>query len=350
MNASAADVDRDGDLDILVAMEWGVNRLFLNDGRGKFTEASDRLPQNDFDSEDIVSADFDGDGDVDVAVANEDDLLQELYINTGKGRFEDASKRLAVRAKANGLAAVDVDKDGDIDQFFGGDKVSHLLINDGKANFTDESLTRLPRTSGGTQHVAAADLDRDGDIDFVLGNEDRNQIYINNGKGVFGVGEGLIPRPKQPEETRDVEVFDADKDGDLDLFFANVRMFNLAAEAKNRLLLNDGKGVFTDVSAAWLSGEEALTISALAIDVDRDGRMDLITGEIGPLENGLPVAPVKVLRNTGFKFVDETARFLPGVKANALDILAADFDGDRRLDLFIASRGGPDRLFLTRRR
>ncbi len=74
MNVDLLDVEGDGDLDLLLAVEFGQSRLLLNDGEGLFVDATaGRLPSVRHDSEDIGTSDFDGDGDVDVVVVLEDD-------------------------------------------------------------------------------------------------------------------------------------------------------------------------------------------------------------------------------------------------------------------------------------
>jgi hypothetical protein len=347
----AFDADGDGDIDLAIAMERGTNRLLLNDGRGRFGDASANLPQNKLDSEEIAILDFDRDGLADIAVANEDDLLPELYRNRGAGKFSDESSRIVVRVKANAVVAFDADGDGFTDLFFGGDKVSHLLMGKAEGSFADESAARLPHTYGATQDVAVGDLDGDRDADLVLGNEDRNQIYRNDGKGVFTLAPSEnLPRAANPEETRDVELFDADKDGDLDIFFANTQVWNPRAVPQNRLLLNDGKGQFSDATAAWLPQREEPTTTALPIDIDGDGRLDLLTGVRADISGRTADAPVRAFRNRGDRFEEATETLLPpGIVGNAFDIIAADFDGDGKDDIFVAGRAGPDRLLLTRK-
>jgi hypothetical protein len=352
MNAKAADIDKDGDMDLVVAMEYRANRLLLGDGKGGFTDASSQLPRAARDSEEIALLDIDRDGDLDIAVANEDDLRQELYINDGKGRFRDASDRLVGRIKANAVVAFDYDRDGRMDLFFGGDKVSSLYRGNGRGGFTDVSATALPDSFGGTQDVAAGDIDGDNDVDLVLGNEDRNQIYVNDGKGRFGLADpAALPRPTPMEETRDVELFDVDADGDLDLFFANVQLWNPRANPQDRLLLNNGKGQFSDATATWLIASTESTLTALPLDLDGDGKLDLITTARATQLNG-PVfdGAVRAWRNSGTRFDEMTSSWLPqGLETSGFDVIAADFDGDGKPDLFIAGRGGPDRLLLTKR-
>jgi hypothetical protein len=348
MNVKAGDVDGDGDLDLVLAMEFQRNRLLLNDGTGRLTDATARLPDQARDSEEIALIDLDGDRDLDIVVANEDDLKPELYLNNGKGVFTDASARLAVRVKANAVIAFDADGDKRPDLFFGGDKVSHLLMNKGRGRFADDSATRLPDTFAGVQDVAAGDLDGDGDLDLVLGAEDRNQIYLNDGKGRFTLSPAAnLPRAAKPEETRDVELIDADGDGDLDIFFANVKLWNPNGSPQNRLLLNDGKAKFTDVTAAWLPAREENTLTAEPADLNDDGKIDLITGTIADLRGQKSDAPLRFLINRGDRF-EEVSDLAPAdVGANAFDILWADLDGDKKPDVFVASRGGPDQLLLS---
>lgn len=348
MNVKAGDVDGDGDPDLVLAMEFQRNRLLLNDGRGRFRDASDRLPDPARDSEEVELVDVEGDGDLDIVVANEDDLRPELYLNDGKGFFTDASERLAIRVKANAVVAFDADGDRRPDLFFGGDKVSHLLINQGGGRFADESATHLPDTFAGVQDVAVGDLDGDGDLDLVLGAEDRNQIYLNDGKGRFTLAPPAhLPRAPQPEETRDVELFDVDGDGDLDLFFANVSLWNPRALARNRLLLNDGQGRFTDVSLRWLPQREENTLTAQPADLNGDGRPDLITGSFADLNGRRSDAPLRFLIHRGDRYEEVGGLAPEGVGANAFDLLWADVNGDGKPDLYVASRGGPDQLLVS---
>jgi hypothetical protein len=103
MDAGVADVDADGDLDIVVASEFRPDILLLNDGEGRFTDGSDRLPRTEHDSEDVGIADFDGDGDLDIVTGNSDvDLSQRriapalirAYLNDGRGHFTEATHRV----------------------------------------------------------------------------------------------------------------------------------------------------------------------------------------------------------------------------------------------------------------
>ena len=350
MNAQAVDIDGDGDRDLVIAMERGPNRLLLNDGAGRFEDASHRLPRAAKDSEESAVADLDRDGDLDIAIANEDDLLPELYLNDGSARFRDESRRLAIRVKANAVVAFDADRDGDQDLLFGGDTVSHLMINDGRGRFRDDSVRRLPPVYMRTQDVAVGDVDGDGDLDFVFGNEDRNRVFLNDGSGVFTVRTDGIEPASEPEETRDADLVDLDADGDLDLVLANARIWNQNARAPSRILLNDGRGRFLrQPDEAWPRERADQTVTVAAADLTGDGLPELISGTVEDLSGRSPRGALRVWRNLdGGRFAEMTEEIMPeGVLANMFDIAATDFDGDGKPDVFVAARGGRDVLLLS---
>ena len=140
--------------------------------------------------------------------------------------------------------------------------------------------------------------------------------------------------------TRNADLGDADGDGDLDVFFSNVN-FTGFDDPQDRLLLNDGAGRFADATAERLPPVGAGTADADWVDLDGDGDLDLVTV-------GLPRTLVRVLRNDGsgtFTLADDV---LPGrIAMEAVEVEAADFDGDGRPDLYLAGFGDADRLLLS---
>ena len=349
MNAAIIDVDGDGDLDLVVAKEHGPNIVLINDGAGRFSNQSDRIPQVAHDSEDIGIADFDGDGDLDIVVVSEDDQVHELYFHDRDGRFTDEGDRIPVQSVTNGVAVADIDGDGAPDLVLASNGQELILINDGSGRFTDETAARLPVARDVSQDLALGDVDGDGDLDIVLGNEGDNRLLSNDGSGRFeDAARARLPLRAGPEETRDVELGDVDGDGDLDLFFGNVRFFVSGAVLENRLLINDGAGRFTDETAARLPQHPDSTVDGDFVDVDGDGDLDLVTGNTDGLNRA---APFRVLVHDGRgHFRDETAAFFPDSAAGrCFDVQAGDFDGDGRVDFFFANRGDLDRLLLHAR-
>ncbi len=344
MAAEAFDSDGDGDLDVAIAVEFGTNRLLINDGPGHFTDGSGLFPDHPpGDHEDVAAADYDLDGDLDLVFYGEDDRIAAYFLRDGD-TYRDATDRLPARGVANAVVAADIDEDGDADLVVGNNGADFILLNDGAGNFTDESH-RLPPGSDVTQDIAAGDVDGDGHVDLLFGNEDGNILYRNDGTGRFAA----IPLPMRatPEETRDADLADADGDVDLDTYFANVEIFEPDRDLQDRLLLNDGTGVFADVTADRLPPDEEITMSAAFIDVDSDGDLDLIRGSFDLTRTADPASPLVALVNDGTGRFTPARSVIPGVTvANAFDLEVADYTGDGIDDVFVASRGGADRLLI----
>jgi hypothetical protein len=345
MDSQAFDADGDGDLDLLIAKEIQQNVLLLNDGAGGMTVApAGTLPAALHDSEDVAVADFDGDGDPDAVVAAEDDQASEFYLNTGGGTFVDAGSRLPARGVSNSVIAADVDRDGDADLLFGNDGQDFLFINHG-GRFTDQTRQRLPADDTRTQDLEAGDVDGDGDLDLVVGNAvDGNVLLLNDGRGFFApAAPGRLPLRAAPEETREADLADVDGDGDLDLYFANVA-FGPGIDPQDRLLINDGRGWFTDQTDARIGRETAYTVDAEFTDVDGDGDLDLVTANLNLAK------PYRVSLNDGTGvFKDATGSVFPStLTGQGIDAEVADFNGDGRLDIYFSSYVGTDRMVLAR--
>lgn len=336
MDARFADVDRDGDLDLVIANEFRPNLLLLNDGRGQFSNVSDmHLPRTRRDSEDVGIADFDRDGDLDIIIVSEDDRVNEFYLNDGQGRFTDASERIPVTGVSNAVLVTDIDDDEDADILIGNNGQNVVLINDGNGFFTDETAQRLPQLTDVTQDIELGDVDGDGDRDLLIGNEGANRLLLDTGGGFFREAPPeRLPLTAEPEETREADFGDADGDGDLDILFANVRLFVSGTWRQNRLLINNGQGDFSDETAQRLPAADDQSMDGDFVDIDADGDLDIITANLDSVA-GLPAnARYWVYTNDGQGiFVEETDRFFPpDVTGNGLDIEAADVNGDQRLD------------------
>ena len=347
MDAGVADLDQDGDMDILIANEHRPNILLINDGKGKFTnESAKRIPQVDHDSEDIGIADFDLDGDLDIIVVSEDDKVNELYLNNGDGTFSDSGSRIPVTGTSNSVVVFDINKDGAPDVLIGNNGQNNILINDGKGHFQDETSQRFGEFIDVTQDLTLGDIDSDGDQDLLIGNEDANRILINDGEGFFKdeSSERLTYRTAL-EETREVDLADIDGDGDLDILYGNVQAFVEGALRQNRLLQNDGKGFFSDITDTHLPNDDNRCFGVAFLDIDNDGDEDIMTGNTNGARFGGD-SPFSVYLNDGRgKFTDVTGDILPeNIKGRGFDIDFVDFNGDNIKDLFLSNRGSQDFL------
>jgi len=338
MDVVAVDLDKDGDNDLVIACEFCPNLVLINDGTGKFAnESIARLPQKRHDSEDIAAEDFDGDGDIDIVFVSEDDKVHEYYINNGKGYFTDASDKIAWQTTSNAVCALDIDEDGDKDLVLGNAGQDVLLQNDGKGSWTNITATHFPADNDVTQDVKSFDADNDGDPDLIFGNEDAGKIYLNDGKGNFSSATGALPDVVTTVETRKVEVEDIDKDGDPDLLFCNVA-FRPGRSKQNLLLLNNGKGHFSDGTAEHYKGENNLmSLDAQFIDLNGDGWKDLI------VSNGFG-GRVQYFENRKGTFTELTTAGFPEYKgADVISLL--NFNGAKgKQFLYLGVFRGPDKL------
>ncbi len=185
------DADGDGDLDLYVvsggnefAAEASAlqDRLYLNDGRGRFTKAVDRLPNETASGSRVVAADLDGDGDVDLFVGGRLVPWQYglpaqslLLINDGRGRFTNETVTRAPGLERVGMvtdaAVTDVDGDGRPDLVVVGDWMPvRVFRNTGQGRFALLEVAGLTDLAGCWTRVLVTDLDGNGKADLVLGN------------------------------------------------------------------------------------------------------------------------------------------------------------------------------------
>jgi hypothetical protein len=346
MDVETADIDADGDKDIFIASEYQPNILLINNGNGFFADSSiRRLPRKFLDDEDIALADFDMDGDIDVVFAVEDHRTHQYYLNDGNGNFmNDVSARLP-NSTGNSVLAEDINNDSVPDLVFGNSGPGHtegqntILINNGSGMFTDETSSRMPAVLDVTQDIKMGDLDGDGDKDMVVGNELGNKIHINNGSGFFT--EETIARLPLPgnEETRKVTLGDVDNDNDLDIFFSNVR-YRAGMNAQDRLLINNGSGVFTDETSTRLPAENDFTLDGIFVDVDFDSDLDLVT--VHKFYN----MPVRILQNNGSGVYTDISKWAmpPGIAGEWIGIKADYLNADNLQDLFLLNKGFPSKM------
>ncbi len=348
MDVRPADIDADGDMDLVVAVEFGRNVILLNDGAGAFTDGSAQLlgaQRPSFDSEDVAIVDFNSDGFLDILFVSEDNQTNELWIFAAdQDRFLLETGRLGgITGTSNAMLAQDLTGDGHPDILIGNAGQNRLLVNDGEGNFADESAGRLPTRSDITQDLELGDIDGDGDLDLIVANEDDNRVLLNVA-GVFqDQTDARLPlRGPGLEMTREADLGDVDGDGDLDLYFANVRFGGGAHDPRDRLLINDGSGVFVDESESRISLESRNTVDADFADLDGDGDLDIVKAQFSP-------GRAHVLLNDGQgSFVDATARFMPNVSVDGIDCEILDLNADGKLDLYIANYRQQDRLLLAR--
>jgi hypothetical protein len=295
--ADFGDVDGDGDLDAIVA-QVGGEQLLLNDGHGFFADGSAQLPPplpifSDI-SADARFADVDDDGDLDILVSNENPFpggvgaQNRLWINNhGAGVFTDetAARLPAAIDQTAAMLPGDIDRDRDLDIVVLNRGQENVLINNGAGVFTDQTAARFPVTADSTRAGGLADLDGDRDLDLVTGNSrgEPAAIYFNR-RGVFTAGDfGHTPAPN--ETISGLELVDLDRDGDLDVYLANAGQF-LAGHGflggPDLYFRNNGNGKFKDRTGRHFDPPDDPTTDATFGDIDGDRDLDLIVGNSGP--------------------------------------------------------------------
>ena len=186
MDVQTADIDGDGDLDIILANEFQANTILLNDGNAVFSNGSfGNLPPAVHDSEDVAIADYDQDGDLDLIFCSEDDFVHEYYLNDGTGSFSAHPTFQFANSKANAVITADINGDDYPDVFFGNDGQNFLYLNNGDGTFNNVTNDQLPFINDTTQDLNLEDVDNDGDLDLFAGNENGNKLLINIGDGFF---------------------------------------------------------------------------------------------------------------------------------------------------------------------
>jgi len=344
MGAAVADVDSDGDLDLFVTGVCGY-RFFLNDG-GVFTDATSAWgllpgtwtnPQGNEHGPFATSAaflDYDGDGRLDLFVCHyvhwsvEDDV---------HATYDGETKGYATPSQYSG-------------------ETSRLWRNvDGKRfdDVTEAAGVMNPR--GKSLGVCVCDFDDDGHTDLLVANDTvRDYLYRNNGDGTFtDVGQEMGIAFGPDGKVRAGMGADAARLGPEGKLYLAVGNFSrepvslwMAAGAvfKNK----------SDVAGVAIATLHPLTFGIRFVDVDLDGRPDLVcaNGHIEPSigrvesDNSYEQSMVLLRGLAGVKFADISehvgADFTKQVVARGLAAADVDLDGD--LDLCVTVNGGPPRL------
>jgi hypothetical protein len=364
LDVALVDVDGDGDLDAVLAVEMGANRLYINDGRGHFTWQQGALGTKAHDSEHVLSADFNRDGYLDLIFVAEEDHAHQLFLGGPGGVFTEASERLPEMSEGNGLAVGDVNGDGLPDIVVGNSAEERpgkprasgqnfLWLNDPKqpGTFIDATATHLPAYEDDTQDIALADVDGDGDLDMVVANESPpNRRLLNDGKGHFREASKSL-QLLTPMDTREVHMFDANGDGRPDILFLNLTSNNKRwdKDPQARLLINKGHGRFRDETKFRLPDNRFSSWGGIVMDFNHDGHPDLIVGAIDV--PGFKPLQLRAYANDGKgRFSDVTATVIPvATVARSWSMATGDVNGDGVEDLFVGAWGTQARLLLGKK-
>ena len=261
--ASVGDVDGDGDMDVMAAGYLADTFVwYRNDGGGILTRIDIDTASDGAHS--IITVDLDGDGDSDLVTSSQDGGVIAWYENDGAENF---ARRIvdddALEAKRAEVADMDGDSDLDIVTAEYKRDIIAWLENDGAQNFTKHVISV---DADGAYYAYPADLDGDDDMDVLSASKLDGTIawYRNDGGGVFT----FMPLYTAARGARTAIAADLDGDGDMDVLSAALNTNTVA------WFENDGGGTFTrrpiDATVRGAYG-------VFAADMDLDGDLDVLS-------------------------------------------------------------------------
>ena len=244
------------------------------------------------------------------------------------------------------MAFGDVNNDGEVDLFIGGAKgfASTLFLQKNK-KFIKSNTNAFDRqkASEATESVFF-DADNDGDLDLYVcsGSIEASKysanyldkLYLNDGKGNFTLSTQLLPTTEGFHSSSTVSVADVDNDGDLDLFVGERSIPNAyASPGSGFLLVNDGTGNFTESSSTLAPDFKDLGMitDAIFVDLNQDNFKDLVV--VGEFMG------IQVFENQNGKFSKSENNKLANLKGWWNTIEFADLDNDGDLDLVVGNHG-----------
>jgi uncharacterized delta-60 repeat protein len=228
---TAGDFNNDGAIDLAVTGTGGSSAVYilLNNANGTGTFAVSSFNVTGITQcWHLTSADIDGDGDLDLLVANTTGTSVNILLNNGAGTFTPGTNP-TVGSNPRCVAAADLDNDGDIDLAVGnnfGSTVS-VLLNNGDGTFS--AAPNITTAGANPVFVAAGDLDGDGKLDLAVANSDLNtvQIFRNTGGGTF-TSISNLPTFGTPPGPVFVSLADFDGNGTLDIATVNYGSTNMS--------------------------------------------------------------------------------------------------------------------------
>jgi VCBS repeat protein len=323
----AADVDGDGDLDVLSAsFDDDKVAWYRNDSihRGVIFASPPEISTSATYAYSVRAADVDGDGDLDALSASVGDDKIAWYENVGGGGTSWVLHTISTTADgALSVSAADVDGDGDLDALsasFWDDKVAwYENVGGGGTSWV---LHTISTTADGVRSVYAADMDGDGDFDGLSASlyDDKVAWYENVGGGGTSWALHTI---STTYDAISVYAGDVDGDGDLDALSASFLDSHIAWYE------NVGGGG-TSWALHTVANTADLASSVYAADVDKDGDLDALSSSHFDDE-------IAWYENVGGGGTSWALHTISTTADAAKSVYAADVDGDGDLDVLSAS-------------
>lgn len=321
------DADGDQDMDLYVCSGSNeftevssalADRLYFNDGNGKFTKSSQILPTTKFENTSVVvNADYDNDGDQDLFVGVRAQSFRygmpmNGYIleNNGKGEFNEVTNLIAPELHNIGMitdaAWVDINNDRKTDLVVIGEylNVEVFLNTNGKLQNNTRQYG-LENSSGWWSVIRPADVDNDGDIDLIVGNHGLNSRFRASSTAPLSM-----------------YVNDFDKNGTTEQLIC----FNIRGKDYPMALRHDITSQMPTLKKKYLKYEDFKNESIDKI-FEKDVLEATIKLSVNELRSGVFINDKGVFSFTPLPI---EAQFAP-----IYAILVDDFDGDSNLDILL---------------
>lgn len=326
ITAAIFDADGDGNNDLFVGSGGFElqpndpllqNRLYINNGKGGFTKNKNALPTDFINDNSVSVADINQDGFPDIFTGGfcvpgkyPEPSGSQLLLNDGKGNFSNKMdwglKDLNKQNLVTAAAFADIDKDGKQDLIVSGHWMGiEIWLNKTNHFEKDPSFNKAVSQPGLFNTIATGDLDNDGDVDIIAGNQGLNNQYITNGAEPMemhyndfddnGTAEPVISyyidHKLWPIYSRDDLMQQIPSFNKKFIFYSDYAKADMkeifgeklqssrhyaAAQMSSLLLENTGKGFAVHpmpMEAQWYP-----IYSITIMDVNADGKMDIITG------------------------------------------------------------------------
>ena len=322
----AADMDGDGDMDIVSAsllddtIAW-----YENNGAADPTWTAADIATSADGAQSVFAADMDGDGDMDILSASSTDDTIAWYENNGAADPTWTAANIATSADgAQSVFAADMDGDGDMDIVSASstDDTIAWYENNGAADPT-WAASDIATSADGALSVFAADMDGDGDMDIVSASHTDDTIAWYENNGAADPTWAAADIATSADAASSVFAADMDGDGDMDILSASSNDDTIAWYENNGAA--DPSWAAADIATSADGAQ-----SVFAADMDGDGDMDIVSASASD-------DTIAWYENNGAADPSWAAADIATSADGAQSVFAADMDGDGDMDILSAS-------------